>query len=258
MDRNTLWDITGKAAILLVAFAVIAAAIDSSSASDISLKNHGSTANNKIDEYLKELVKTQESTVNIPVVIIFKEQPAHGVSSKVKKQFNDQFEEITGPAKGIYGRIKPEMTSKKSNNIPELLTLERSLLTEQEKVVLKDTGEKLDSRTRDMRKEILAQTAPIADGIQAPIIEKITAKGGSVKYSSKILNAIAADIPASYIIELSEEKAVLKIFYDRVLNASLDISVQAMGTNTWWSSGYNGSVMDAAVVEPGIEGSHPA
>lgn len=89
-------------------------------------------------------------------------------------------------------------------------------------------------------------------------IEKITAKGGSVKYSSKIFNAIAADIPASYIIELSEEKAVYRIFYDRVLNASLEISVQAMGTNTWWSSGYNGSVMDAAVVDTGIDSGHPA
>lgn len=140
MDRNTLWDRTRKAAILLFAFAVVAAAIDSSSASDILLKNHGSTANNKIDEYLRELVTTQKSTANIPVVIIFKEQPAHGVSSKVKKQFNNQFEEITGPAKGIYGRIKPEMTSQKSDNISELLTLEQSLLTEQEKAVLKDTG----------------------------------------------------------------------------------------------------------------------
>ncbi len=151
MDRNIPWDRTKKVAGLLFAFAVVVAAINSGSASDILQKNHGSIGNNKIDEHLGELVKTQGSKVKIPVIIIFKDQPAYGVSSKVKKEFNNLFEEITKPAKGIYCRIKPEMTGKKSNNISELLTLESSLLTQQEKAVLKDTGEKLDSKTKEIK-----------------------------------------------------------------------------------------------------------
>lgn len=264
MDRTILWDRTRIVAGALFVFAVALAAINLSSASDvfqksdILLKNQGSITDNKFDEYLRELVNTQGSKVNIPVVIIFKEQPAHMISSKVKTEFKDQFDEITKPAKGIYGRIKPGMLREKRKNISELLTLENSLLTEEEKAVLKDTGQKLDSKTRDMRFEILNRTVPIVDGIQAPIIEKITAKGGSVKYSSKILNAIAADIPVSYIIELSEEQTVYRIYYDHVLNATLDISTQAMGANTWWSNGYNGSAMDAAVIDTGIDGTHPA
>lgn len=249
MDRNILWDRIIKLAGLLFGCAIIASAISYGSAS---------TTNNKMDSYLSGQINNPGPDTYIPVVIIFKEQPAHGISLEVKREFKDQFEEITKPAKAIYTRIKPGMIGGTNKNVSELFDLESSLLTEQEKDILKDTGEKLDSKTREMRREILSKTAPIVNEIQAPVINKITARGGSITFSSKILNAIAADIPVSYISELSEEQSIYKIYYDNVLNASLDISGQAMGADTWWNSGYNGSFMDAAVIDTGIDNSHPA
>lgn len=194
----------------------------------------------------------------IPVVIVFKEQPAHDISIKTKNEYKKQFEDITMPAKKIYSRIKPHLISKKGNNVQELITLEQSLLAEDEKILLNETGHKLESKTRDMRKEILNKTTFPVDRIQAPIIDKIKLKGGRIKYSSKIFNAISADIPISYINELSREQSIHKISRDYLINASLDISTPAMGTNTLWENGYTGGVQDAAIVDTGIDGTHPA
>ncbi len=215
----------------------------------------------KTDEYLKEIARNQTSDAKVSVIVVLKEQPAHDISIEVKKKYKKDFENITKPARKIYSRIKPFRGSEeelKTKNLSELIANEQSLLTEQEKTVLRDVGEEIDSKRKEMRREILNQTAPLADKSQTPLIGKIKAKGGSIKYSSKILNAIAADIPVSYIIELSEEQTVYRIYHDNVLKASLDISAQAMGANTWWSNGYNGSFMDAAIVDTGIDGNHPA
>ncbi len=217
-----------------------------------------SNVNYRIDDYLREIVNNQTLNENIPVVIILKEQPSHDISSKVKKEYKKQFEDITKPAKPIYRRINPIIRSKKGKNISELVGLEQSLLTEKEKTILARVGNNIESRTRQMRREILEQTTPVVDGLQAPLIEKIKARGGSVIYSSRILNAIVADIPISYVNELSKDQAVYKIYHDYLLNASLDVSSSAMGANTWWSNNYTGSVMDAAVVDTGIDASHPA
>ena len=146
----------------------------------------------------------------------------------------------------------------KKKNLSELIAHEQSLFTEQEKTILKEVGEKLDSKKREMRHEILNRAVPLAEKTQTPLIAKIKANGGSVKYSSKIFNAISADIPISYIEELSKEQGIYMIYHDHLLKANLDISTQAMGANTWWSNGYNGSAMDAAIIDTGIDGTHPA
>lgn len=245
---------------ILSFFSILAILTSVVSIVSMSAVNDGSQPdpNYKIDEYLRQIINTQRSDEKIPLIIILKEQPAHDISIKVKKQYEKEFEDITKPAKKIYSRIKPAIINTGQKNISGLIGLEKSLLTGQEKVTLKTVGDKLESKTREMRRDILNQTSPIVDNTQAPIIEKIKAKGGTIQYSGKILNSITAHVPISYINELSGDPAIYKIYHDYALKESLDISTQAIGANTWWSNGYNGSQMDAAIVDTGIDGSHPA
>jgi len=251
----------GKRALsLIVCFSLLAITIITVS----SLANGNKTQaikNDRIDEFLEETLKTQKTDTKVGVIVVFKEQPAHDISINVKKEYDKDFEAITKPARDIYSRIKPLKGSEKdlkTKNLPELVALEQTLLTEQEKKVLKDAGQELDSKRRQMRRAILDQAAILADQSQAPIIAKINAKGGRIRYSSKIYNAIAADIPVSCIEELSNEPEIYMIYQDRVLGASLDVSTQAIGANTWWGNDYTGSGMDAAIIDTGIDGSHPS
>lgn len=249
MTCRQIWTIT----ILIV---VIAAAIVSA-----STNSKGSKELVNVDDDLRNIIKTNFSDNIVPVVIVLREQPANDISIKVKMEYSKEFDDISKPAWEIYAMIRPLRGNDeqlKTKNISEIISNEQSLLTEEEKTVLKEVGEKLDSKKREMRYEILSQTVPQVDMMQKPLIAKIKAKGGSVKYSGKIFNAIAADIPISYIGELSKEQGIYMIYHDQVLNASLDVSIQAMGANTWWSNGYNGSAMDAAIIDTGIDGTHPA
>ncbi len=248
MTRHQIWTIIS----LIVVFA--AALVSASTA------NNGSKELAGEDEDLKN-VMTSVSDISVPVIVVLREQPANDISIKVKGEYRKDLDDISKPAREIYGRMKPFRGNESElikKNLPELIANEQSLLTEKEKTVLKEVGEKLDSKKREMRHEILNRTVPLAEKSQTSLIDKIKAKGGNVKYSSRIFNAIAADIPVTYIEELSKEHEIYKIYQDNLLKANLDISTQAMGANTWWGNGYNGSSMDAAIIDTGIDGTHPA
>ncbi len=229
--------------------------------SDIKKDLMGSDLNPKIDEDLRKLVTSQTSDTEALVIVVLKEQPAHDVSSKIKQKYELQFQGITEPAKDIYKRVKTLSGSEeklKGKKVPEFIALEQSILTDNETAVLDNIGKNLESKKREMRREILAGTESVVNKTQAPVIDKIMANGGNVKYSSKIFNAIVADIPVSYIEELSKDKTIYKIYSDNLYSADLDVSTQAMGANTWWGNNYTGATTDAAIVDTGIDGTHPA
>jgi len=149
--------------------------------------------NPKIDEDLRKLVTSQTSDTKAHAIVVLKEQPAHDVSSKIKQKYELQFQGITKPAEVIYKRIRTLSGSEeklKGKKVPEFIALEQSILTDNETAVLDNIGKNLESKKREMRREILARTESVVNETQAPVIDKIVTNGGNVKYSSKIFNAI--------------------------------------------------------------------
>ncbi len=75
-----------------------------------SIKNDNNledSKTDKIDEYLKEIIKTGTPDSKVSVIVVLKEQPAHDISIEVKKEYKKDLEEILKPAKDIYIKIKP-------------------------------------------------------------------------------------------------------------------------------------------------------
>lgn len=230
-------------------------------ASSESAKENKDIKIEKIDEGIKEIIKIKSSDATLSVIIVLKEQPAHDISITVKKEYKQKFEEISKPSKKIYARIKSSKESElylKTQPVSEIIDFENSLLTEKEKDVLKEVAKNIDSKRREMRREILYQTIPQVDKVQKPLIAKIISKGGSVGYSSKIFNAIVADIPISSLEDISKEEDVYFIYADNSLTASLDISTTSIGANVpWWNNSLNGYATDAAIIDTGISINHP-
>lgn len=245
--------------IIVVIFILTVTIITASSES--AYKENKDIKIEKIDEDIKEISRTKSSDATISVIIVLKEQPANDVSINVKKDYRQKFEEISKPAKQIYTRIKSSKDSElylKTQPISEIKNNENSLLTEEEKAVLKEVKKNVDLKRREMRREILDRTSPQVDKIQKPLVAKITSQGGSVRYSSKIYNALVADVSISSLDDLSKEEYIYFIYADNSLTASLDISTQAMGANiSWWSNNLNGYAMDAAIIDTGISKNHP-
>ena len=215
----------------------------------------------KLDKKLRDIIKGGDINETVSVIVVLVKQPAHDISVEVKAEYEPQFDEITEHARAIYKRIKPLLGTKeeiRSKSISEIIDTEQALLTEEEKRVLNETGIELEQKVTQMRKEILARSEPLVDEIQVPIIEKMEDNGCTIKYRGNIYNSIAADIPVSYLEELSKEPSIAMVSYDEIFNATLDVSADAIDADYWWGQGYDGGNWDAAVVDTGIDGSHPA
>ena len=209
----------------------------------------------KLDEGLRNTLQSAEADSLVPIIITFVEQPASNISLEVQAKYEQRFEDIQAPARGIFQKIaQMNGTEGASSN---LSASENDLLTEDEKIILNQTNAILDQEMDLMRKEILEKSATLVDEIQAPVIEKIEANGGNVRYSYKIYNSISALVPVGYLLELSNDTFIAMIATDQINEVLLNIAVPAIYASTWWTNGYDGGTWDAAVVDTGIDDSHP-
>jgi subtilisin family serine protease len=89
----------------------------------------------------------------------------------------------------------------------------------------------------------------------------IEALGGRVTYESKALPVLAAELPLSDVgkiaPELWERVDVNKIWLDQKVSASLDASVPLIGAPQVWDLGFRGDGVEIAVLDTGIDASHP-
>jgi formylglycine-generating enzyme required for sulfatase activity len=227
----------------------------------------------KLDEDLREMVMNGDKNRTVPVIVAFVNQPSHDISIRVKEVYKAHFENITAPARKAYARIKPLLVKEEKlqvKGLSEIVDTEQALLTAEEKRMLNETGIKLEQKMTQMRRDIHARAESIVDRVQAPAIDKMKNNGCKIKYSGKIYNSITADVPVSYLDELAKSHSVAMIYYDKILNATLslgpvtapvtseDTNIKAIYADYWWDHGYTGGIWDVAVVDSGIDGSHPS
>ena len=87
--------------------------------------------------------------------------------------------------------------------------------------------------------------------------QKILDRKGVVTYESKFTNTIGAKIKLKDIKGLSEDEDVVKVWSDFKVRTMLDDSVPLIGADRLWQEGYNGSGIKVAVLDTGIDKTHP-
>ena len=157
-----------------------------------------------------------------------------------------------------FARVSSEVWDRVSN---DLNALESKILYEQA-----STGsmpqradlERLNAMTDAARAEIYLtarqELAPLVDMVRG----QVESLGGDCLGYTPVLPAVFARIPISSIPALATRPAVLWISQDRPVQALMDVSVYAMGADTYWTNGYTGGVWDLAVEDTGIDSTHPA
>jgi hypothetical protein len=81
--------------------------------------------------------------------------------------------------------------------------------------------------------------------------------GGQILYRYAIVNGIAAAIPPEARTALEARPEVAEIVDDQRMTGHLDVSVPSIDADRWWSAGYTGWNWDAAVVDSGVDRTHP-
>ncbi|MEE9224367.1 MAG: S8/S53 family peptidase, partial [Thermoplasmata archaeon] len=179
---------------------------------------------------------TQESEIRI--IIELDEKHFHDAAEEV---WNDRNNELEGVMEGLADLGPSEGTA--PNDLSG--TLDRDLLDQLDLI--------LDEARSDIY--ILAEESTL------PLVSRLTAQistvGGVVVGHTLVLPALFATVPADSIQKIALMDGVDRITEDGTMEAMMDVSSYSVRADTWWTNGFTG-VWDLAVVDTGIDGTHPA
>jgi subtilisin family serine protease len=129
--------------------------------------------------------------------------------------------------------------------------------------------QKIEKPEAKINKKLLAQIESAPDKpVKAIIILKkengldrigslVDSEGGMEKKLHRLGNIVVADIPAGRIAKIAGDRGVEGIWPDGEVYATLDFSVPQTGAPAVWASGMTGRNVKIAVLDTGIDSSHP-
>ena len=93
------------------------------------------------------------------------------------------------------------------------------------------------------------------------IAADIGRRGGEVTHIYDVLPMLAATLPLKSIGDtsraLQQSPYTEKIWLDRKVHVNLDVSVRLIGAQQVWDTGYRGEGVEIAILDTGVDGSHP-
>ena len=116
----------------------------------------------------------------------------------------------------------------------------------------------LDLAVDSARREIYARTERALSSLIADVEQEIRALGGEIWGHTPVLPAVFARVPLSSVPSLASIRGVSWVAENTRMTIAMDVSPYAIYADTWWGIGYTGGVWDLAVVDTGIDGTHPA
>lgn len=93
--------------------------------------------------------------------------------------------------------------------------------------------------------------------VQDNAVYSIESYGGSVKYKYNIINGMAATIPDNMISQVESLPNVKYVQKSQEVYALLNQSIPIIGANISWAEGYNGTGVRIAILDTGVDASHP-
>ena len=206
---------------------------------------------------LNELDTVSNETIN--TIIILKTQTLSKVADEIREKNKPALENYLSRLRQLESKFKkiPENEAL-SMPLEKLIEAEMSTLTDEEKEQLKEINREIDNIDDNTNKEIYAKQSEILKISQDEAKIAVDSCGGIVTGNSVLINSIFARIPFSCLDELKQNPEILAVYKDEPRPANLDKSSCAIGAPAWHSAGYTGGVWDLAIVDTGIDGTHPA
>lgn len=118
--------------------------------------------------------------------------------------------------------------------------------------------EMVDKEIHQMRLELylsaLSKVAPTQD----QLISEITLLGGQIIHTYAFMNCVAVKMTPNAIRSLEKHPNIQSIVFDELSEIQLDFSSPSIYSSVWHSNGYDGAPWDVAVLDTGIDSTHPA
>jgi len=196
----------------------------------------------------------------LPIIILLKNQPLHDTTQKINEKYEVTIKDYEIRMEELLNRMRKidnEQQARKMG-IESVREYELSSLTNEEKFQLKQINKEMDEIRDEIKKEVYEEQIQLIKPDQNEVKKIILECGGNITGEGISINSIFARIQPSCLDELKKSDKILAVYEDEKMESHLDKSVCAIGAPTWHYYGYDGGVWDVAIVDTGIDGTHPA
>jgi serine protease AprX len=118
--------------------------------------------------------------------------------------------------------------------------------------------EQVDRETQLMRRELKDNALDLTATSQDQLVNEILNLNGIVLHRYAFMNSIAAILSPDVIKILQFNANIQSIILDELQPILLDHSVPSIYATTWHSYGFDGAPWDVAVLDTGVDATHPA
>ncbi len=207
---------------------------------------------------IQQQIEGVPSDEMLRIIAILRHFPQDRISQQVRSRHAVERAEIETGIREILAehaaRRDPSLP-RDADNIADLMRT-----WPQERAALKpfqQRHEALDLIIKDeMAAALASELAPALDRVRI----KVESIGGDVEFTTLAVGMVIARVPAGRIAELAGQADVIRVIEDGLLDSHLSIMDDATLVNApggLWDSGNSGGIYDPAVIDSGLDLTHP-
>ncbi|MCS6907353.1 MAG: S8 family serine peptidase [Anaerolineales bacterium] len=196
------------------------------------------------------------------VIVVLKDQPQAELAAQIWAEKQQQLEAASAELRQAHPlsqwrqRNPRPLTRQEENALTRKFS--QQTLDQPTLALLQEKAEQVETIRQSAQEEIYQRSLSLLQESQKAVVEQVEAMGGETLYQYTLWNALAVRIPAERLTELRALEAVAEIYEDEALEPLLNVSVPTLGAPAFWNAGYTGQGVDVAVLDTGIDASHPA
>ncbi len=199
----------------------------------------------------------------VDVTFVFRDQPATTAAQELRPLYAARIDAVRAPALAALARIDellPPRGERAELGVAGVMSREAALLTPEEREILRSSRDRTVELVLEMRRTVLDAAWAETMRIQQPLVDRLTARPDSRVWSRLVvLNAVTARVRPADLPALVRGLPDLALV-DRCRTRHVDMnnSVGAIGAASWTAAAYNGSGQRVAIVDTGVDTTHPA
>ena len=203
------------------------------------------------------LLSKLNSNERIPVIISLAHQPSMEIAEEEQAAFSRALREREEEALTIHRKYSTGARAATAEEASVLARQEASLYSKADRARLQKIAAELKLLKDQMRLRILQRIREAVAAEQSEVASFVRGLGGTVTYTYDFENTVAARVPGSALSALADHPLVRYVVEDQKTEADLDISVPALGTQTFWNAGETGGNWYNATMDTGVDTGHP-
>ncbi len=205
----------------------------------------------------QSLVPKLFSSERIPVIISLVHQPSLEIAEEEQAAMSAALREREAEALAIHRKYSTGARAATAEDAAVLASQESRLYSKADIAKLEKIVTEMKELKDRMRSRVLERTRAAVAAEQSELAAFVRGVGGTVSYTYDFENTIAARVPGTAISAIANHPLVRYVVEDQLTEAQLNVSVPALGTQTFWNAGLTGGVWWNATMDTGVDTGHP-